>query len=223
RMSIIGGVLAALLIFGAVRAWQIERDPTYTASGFRQQFVMSSFRVIGTHPYLGIGPGRYFRDSPNFLTPQLAWSYGSENAHNNFLQITTEAGIIGFFVYAAFFVGALGLAFSALSRNPRDPRLLGATAGVVAFLGTCLTGHPLRVPPRVGSGDRIVVDITSGGVMRARAIVGSTWSSVVLTLPSPEPPLLFNRINLQVNHVARVSDFTPGSTDHRVVGVQVGD
>ena len=119
RLSVIGAVLGVLLVFGAVRAWQIERDPTYTASGFRQQFVMSSFRVIGTHPYLGIGPGRYFRDSPNFLTPQLAWSYGSENAHNNFLQITTEAGIIGFFVYAAFFAGALGLVFRALADNLR--------------------------------------------------------------------------------------------------------
>src|SRR5437773_4316090 len=145
RRALVGATLAVLLLCGAVRAWQIDRDPTYTASGFRQQFVMSSFRVIGTHPYLGIGPGRYFRDSPNFLTPQLAWSYGSENAHNNFLQITTEAGIVGFCVYAAFFVGALGLAFSALARNPRDARLLGATAGVIAFLGTCLMGHPLLV------------------------------------------------------------------------------
>ena len=146
RLSLIGGVLAVLLVFGAIRAVQIERDPTYTASGFRQQFVMSSFRVIGTHPYLGIGPGRYFRDSPNFLTPQLAWSYGSENAHNNFLEITTEAGIIGFFLYAAWFAGALVPPFRALARNPRDWRLVGCTAGIVAFLGTCLMGHPLLVP-----------------------------------------------------------------------------
>ena len=146
RLSLIGGVLAVLLVFGAVRAAQIERDPTYTASGFRQQFVMSSFRVIGTHPYLGIGPGRYMRDSPNFLTPQLAWSYGSENAHNNFLEITTEAGIIGFFLYAAWFAGALVPPFRALARDPRDWRLLGCTAGIVAFLGTCLMGHPLLVP-----------------------------------------------------------------------------
>src|SRR5205823_10412958 len=94
RMWTIGGVLAALLIVGAIRASQIDQDPTHEGAGFRQQFVMSSLRVIGTHPYLGIGPGRYFRDSPNFLTPQLAWSYGSENAHNYFLQVTTEAGII---------------------------------------------------------------------------------------------------------------------------------
>src|SRR5262249_9881583 len=145
------GVLGVLLVFGAVRAWQIERDPTYTASGFRQQFVMSSFRVIGTHPYLGIGPGRYYRDSPNFLSPPLAWAYGSENRHNNFLQVTTEEGISGFFVYATFFAGALVLAFRGVSRRSAegakaDWRLLGATSGIVAFLGTCLMGHPLLVP-----------------------------------------------------------------------------
>ena len=357
RLSIIGAVLGVLLMFGVVRAWQIERDPTYTASGFRQQFVMSSFRVIGTHPYLGIGPGRYFRDSPNFLTPQLAWSYGSENAHNNFLQITTEAGIIGFFVYAAFFVGALGLAFSALARHPSrrseakaDWRLLGATAGIVAFLGTCLMGHPLLVPevaaaffvqlalaaslggsallngppegghyPRSGAGvgsvrlhpdgakqadgtrrlamavgtiafavlpawtlekplapvhleevdgmyygdegmaegvpfhwtrqfsslyapatarsielplrsplagitkEPTLVEITSGGKTLANTLVSDRWTSVTLNLPSPEPPLTVSRINLKVNHTATVAEIVPGSTDQRIVGVQVGD
>jgi O-antigen ligase len=146
RFSLIGAVVGVIVIVGAVRVVQIERDPTYTASGFRQQFVMSSFRVIGTHPYLGIGPGRYFRDSPNFLTAQLAWAYGSENAHNNFLEITTEAGIIGFFLYATWFAGALILAFRGLVRTPRDWRFLGCVTGVVAFLGTCLTGHPLLVP-----------------------------------------------------------------------------
>jgi hypothetical protein len=145
RRGAIGAALAVLIAFGAVRAWQIERDPTYTASGFRQQFVMSSFRVIGTHPYLGIGPGRYFRDSPNFLTPQLAFAYGSENAHNNYLQIATEEGIIGFCVYATFIAGALILAFRSLVQTPHDWRLLGATAGIVAFLGTCVMGHPLLV------------------------------------------------------------------------------
>lgn len=143
RVALVGSVLGVLIVFGLIRAWQIQRDPTNMGAGFRQQFVMSSFRVIGTHPYFGIGPGRYFRDSPNFLSPQLAWSYGSENAHNNYLQITTEEGIIGFFIYAAFFVGALSLAVRALARDPRDFRLLGATAGIIAFLGTCLVGHPL--------------------------------------------------------------------------------
>ena len=335
RLSVIGGVLAVLIVFGAIKAQQIERDPTYKAAGFRQQFVMSSFRVIGTHPYLGIGAGRYFRDSPNFLTPQLAWTYGSENAHNNFLQITTETGILGFFLFATWFVGAFRPAFVALADNPRDWRLLGATAGIVAFLGTCLMGHPLLVPevaaacfiqlalagslggssllnqssvrrdrenktpvalwtaatvvgtiafavlpawtlakpmvpvhleevdgmyygdegtaegvpfhwtreyssiyaqatwrsvelpmrsPRAAvTKEPTLVEISSGGVMLLRTFVDDKWSSVTLNLPSPEPPLLFNRINLKLNHTARVSDIMPGSTDQRVVGIQVGD
>ena len=335
RMAIIGGVLAALLIAGAILASRVEENP-YVGSGFRQQFVMSSFRVIGTHPYLGIGPGRYFRDSPNFLTPRLAWVYGSENAHNYFLQVTTEAGIIGFFVYAAFFAGALGLALSALARNPRDWRLLGATAGVVAFLGTCLTGHPLLLrevaatfflqlalaaslggsallngPPKGGHyrrvktpiplwptvpvigtiafavlpawtlekpmvpvhleevdgmyyGDEVTaegvpfrwtrqfssffvpnnartidvplrspiaaltkeptgVEITSGGKTLINVLVGDKWTTVRLTLPSPEPPLMFNRVNLRTNHTAKVADLVPGSSDQRVVGLQIGE
>ena len=339
RLGLIGGVLGVLLLFGAFRAWQIERDPTYTASGFRQQFVMSSFRVIGTHPYLGIGPGRYYRDSPNFLTPQLAWTYGSENAHNNFLQVTTEEGIIGFFVYATFFAGAIGLAFRGLSRRSgaaakADWRLLGAVAGVIAFLGTCLMGHPLIVPevaaaffvqlalaaslggsnvlnenddggvrpaktgryewPVILAGtiafavlpawtlekpllpvhleevdgmyyadegaaeDRpfhwtrgygtvwvqnrgrvidlplrspiaaltkepTLVEITVGGRLLINQLVGEHWTTVRLNLPSPDPPLLFNRVSLKINRTARVADLIPGSSDQRVVGVQVGD
>jgi hypothetical protein len=106
---------------------------------------MSSFRIIGTHPYFGIGAGQYYRDAPLFLTPQLAWTYGYENAHNNLLQITTETGIIGFALFACWVAGSLQLAVRALVRVPHDWRLLGAAAGVAAFIGTCLTSHPLLV------------------------------------------------------------------------------
>jgi len=146
RAKLIGAIVAALLVVVAVAVWRIETNPANIASGFRQQFVMSSFRIIGTHPYFGIGAGQYYRDAPLFLTPQLAWAYGSENAHNNFLQITTETGIIGFALFACWIAGSLQLAMRALVRVPHDWRLLGAAAGVAAFIGTCLTSHPLVVP-----------------------------------------------------------------------------
>ncbi len=45
---------------------------------------------------------------------------------------------------AAVWVGAgLARTAQALRRAPRDPRLAGAAAGVLAFLATRLTGHPL--------------------------------------------------------------------------------
>jgi O-antigen ligase len=145
RAKLIGGIVAALVVVIGVAIWRIETNPANIASGFRQQFVMSSFRIIGTHPYFGIGAGQYYRDAPLFLTPQLAWTYGYENAHNNFLQITTEMGIIGFALFACWIGGAIQLAVKALARVPSDWRLLGATAGVAAFIGTCLTSHPLLV------------------------------------------------------------------------------
>ena len=147
RARFVGSVLGVLLLLAGIAAWRIERqNDSYSELGFRQQFVMSSFRIIGTHPYFGIGSGQYFNDGPLFLTPQLAWTYGTENAHNNFLQITTETGIIGFALFAVWFAGGLQLAISGLTSSPRDWRLLGATAGVVVFLGTCLGSHPLVVP-----------------------------------------------------------------------------
>src|SRR5262249_18742593 len=85
RAKLIGAVVGVLAVVVGVAIWRIETNPENTASGFRQQFIMSSFRIIGTHPYFGIGAGQYYRDAPLFLTPQLAWTYGFENAHNNFL------------------------------------------------------------------------------------------------------------------------------------------
>jgi hypothetical protein len=41
--------------------------------------------------------------------------------------------------------GGVTAAARALVRQPHDWRLLGALAGGVAFVGTCLTGHPLLV------------------------------------------------------------------------------
>jgi hypothetical protein len=66
--------------------------------------------------------------------------------HHNFLQMTTETSIIGLALFAAWFAGGLQRALSALASSPRDWRLLGAASGIVAFLGTCLAGHPLVVP-----------------------------------------------------------------------------
>jgi O-antigen ligase len=145
RVRVIGGVLGVLLLIGGLVTWRIEQNASYSELGFRRQFVMSSFRIIGTHPYFGIGAGQYYNDSPLFLTPQLAWTYGSENAHNNFLQLTTETGIIGFALFATWFAGGFTLAISALLSSPRDWRLLGAASGVAVFVATCLGSHPLLV------------------------------------------------------------------------------
>lgn len=80
---------------------------------------------------------------------------------------------------------------------------------------------PLRSPLAAITKEPTLVEITLGGKTLVNQLVGEHWTVVRLNLPSPEPPLLFNRISLKVNRTARVADLIPGSTDQRVVGVQV--
>jgi O-antigen ligase len=138
-------IVIALGVGGSfIRARLLERDPEFRGGGFRPQFYATSLRMIAARPLSGVGVGQYARTSALFLSPQLAWSYGSENAHNYFLQIGGELGIPGL----AFFAIWVGTGLAVMGRSlerAADPRLLGATAGVVALLMTCATGHPLLV------------------------------------------------------------------------------
>ncbi|MGH9142491.1 MAG: O-antigen ligase family protein [Vicinamibacterales bacterium] len=145
RAVTLAAVLIAALGAGAVRARLLENDPTYRGSGFREQFYATSLRMIAARPLFGIGEGQYYRSSSLFLSPQLAWTYGAENAHNSFLQIGSELGIVGFGLFMLWTGAALARAARSLGRVQGDGRLLGCASGVMVFLGTCLTGHPFLV------------------------------------------------------------------------------
>ena len=65
----------------------------------RGGFTRASMRMIEARPLFGVGAGRYYRLSRLVLPPSLAWFYGQENAHDYFLQITAELGIVGVLVF----------------------------------------------------------------------------------------------------------------------------
>jgi O-antigen ligase len=181
RVALVGVVLVIALGAGAVRARLLEEDPTYRGSGFREQFYATSMRMIAARPLFGIGEGQYYRSSPLFLSPQLAWSYGSENAHNAFLQIAGELGLVGLALFLVWIGAAIARTARALSRAPTDWRLLGSASGVMVFLGTCLTGHPLLVG-EVAYAFWILFGLTSG-------LAGSVLlnDAVHADRPQPEP------------------------------------
>lgn len=140
--------LVALLLLGAgasfVRAKLLDRDPTFRGGGFRQQFNATSARMIAARPLAGLGIGQYYSSSPLFLSPELALSYGVENAHNFYLQMAAELGVPGLLLFLVWIGAGIAAPIQAIGRYP-DARLIGASAGALALLGTCLTGHPLLV------------------------------------------------------------------------------
>ena len=145
RAATLAAIMIAVLGAGAVRVRLLEADRTYRGAGFREQFNATSLRMIGARPLSGVGVGQYYRMSSLFLSPQLAWTYGVENAHNYFLQIGGELGVAGLGLFAIWIGAAVARSARAVARAPRDARLLGASSGVMVFLVTCLTGHPLLI------------------------------------------------------------------------------
>jgi hypothetical protein len=144
RIAALGIVLVAGIGASFGRAKLLERDPTFRGGGFRQQFNATSFRMIAARPLSGVGIGQYYQTSSLFLSPQMAWIYGFENAHNYFLQVAAELGIPGIALFLIW-TGAAAFVIGRALARVADPRLLGAAAGVLALLITCLTSHPLLV------------------------------------------------------------------------------
>ena len=136
--------IAAMLTLGiAVTAWRVHRSNF--GMEYRQQFYETSLRMIAARPLFGVGIGQYYPLSPLFLSPELAYNYGAENAHNNFLQIGAELGLTGLGLFVVWLGTGFVRAGKALAHDARDLRLLGVAGGVTAFAATWATSHPLLV------------------------------------------------------------------------------
>ena len=113
----------------------------------RSQFMETSARMFASAPILGVGTGRYFDRSAEFMPDALREMHGNENAHNYFAQQFAELGLVG----GLLFVWLVGSLLAHGWRRIRSSAagqgaLLGLFAGATAYLLTSLTGHPLLVP-----------------------------------------------------------------------------
>ncbi|HKY22382.1 MAG TPA: O-antigen ligase family protein [Vicinamibacterales bacterium] len=111
----------------------------------RWLFLGTTWRMLLTEPWFGMGIGQYSLWSFHFAAPEMLNYYRHQNAHNNFAQIGGELGLVGL---AAFLV-VLATAFWRTLLPQRQaphffvwPTLLGLAAFIVTWLG----GHPLLVP-----------------------------------------------------------------------------
>jgi O-antigen ligase len=145
RVAGLAALLCLALALGYARTRIIERDPTFQGAGFRQQFNATSLRMIRTRPLFGLGVGQYYLSSSLFLSPELAFTYGLENAHNYFLQVGAELGVAGLALLVMWIGVVLVRSAGAVSTSSLDWRLLGTAGGLAIVCAASLPGHPLLV------------------------------------------------------------------------------
>lgn len=111
-------VILSLIIYITQSAWVAQLYESYLndrtsfievlnlLTSWRLDLHAAALRMWSHFPLLGIGQGNFYRVSPiyEFSGSALMARLGGENAHNYFLQILTEVGILGIFCFIVILI-----------------------------------------------------------------------------------------------------------------------
>jgi len=168
------GILGALAVLAAAyRRWTLRRGPALLiaalllavvlpvammvdrvpdaqggvrqSAGLRSQFLQTSVRMFASSPLFGVGTGRYYERSAEYMTPALRDLYGNENAHNYFAQQFSELGVVGGLPFLWLIGATTWAGWQRLRDSPTNLTILALFAGTSGYLLTCVTGHPRSV------------------------------------------------------------------------------
>ena len=126
----------------------LSTDPTGSATAslaMRSEFNATTGRMFASAPIFGVGIGRYYPTSAAFMSARLRAVYPYENAHNYLFQQFAELGLVGGVLFVALLVTLITGTWRALTAGSH-PAAAALLTGAIAYLVTCLTGHPLLVP-----------------------------------------------------------------------------
>ena len=154
RGSVRGTTLAAaavaLALLAGVAAFALpergNQRSGHAALQVRLELARASLRMTATSPSFGVGIGRYYSRSGEFASPELLRLFPPaihENAHNNFLQILAELGVVGLLAIGWLLWTAAKLGARLVRDDPRDPLRWSLVTALTAFVLSCLGGHPL--------------------------------------------------------------------------------
>lgn len=105
----------------------------------RMAQIQAGWAMFLSAPLTGVGPGNYAVAYPAFAVG--AWYSGRGHAHNYYLHLAAEAGIIGLLAYLGLIGGLIRQALITL-RCTTDPVLRSVVAGICGII-TAVAGHNL--------------------------------------------------------------------------------
>ena len=158
RAGLVSMVLLLIVLFGALMvagsftlsslsaAYQGSRGYIDSILMGRISVWTAGWDVFTENPVFGVGPGSFprFLDKYQGVVPAL---YAHENAHNYYLQLLAETGVIGTVLFLTVVGISIWKAIQFL-RNQKivsDPTLAmyGLLSAILVVLLTSITGHPL--------------------------------------------------------------------------------
>lgn len=123
----VNSATAEFFAFDDVRG--VDITPANYAVVERLAHWQAALNMSRAHPWLGVGLGNYEAAYPSYRL--LNWDMALGHAHNYYLNVLAETGIIGLVTYSGLWLSVLGLTWSA-RRHP-DPL---ARCTVIGLFGT---------------------------------------------------------------------------------------
>lgn len=108
----------------------VDINPLNYALYERLAHWQAAINMATAYPFLGVGLGNYEIAYPDFRL--MYWKYPLGHAHNYYLNVFAETGIIGFIGYLVMWVGIITATWNVSRRQP-DPLARLIAAG---FMGT---------------------------------------------------------------------------------------
>jgi len=146
RLVLPACAVAAGLAFAVTPALRVEAAHMFStgdANAGRVGIYRANLDIVHERPILGLGFGRYQWAAPPYYEAYPAADRRS-HAHNNFLQMASEAGLTGLAAFGLVYATVLRRGAEAIARA-RDPATwaaaAGAWAGVIGFLVGGLTQY----------------------------------------------------------------------------------
>ena len=156
KLAAVAGAVAIVLVFLGLIAFLgagegllrgIGGDPGSDPTSGRLHFWAIALKIFGANPILGAGLDAFGAAFPKYDT----WNgmFRIEQAHNDYLQMLADAGILGFACLVAFVVLFFRTGLRSILRmQHRFDRsaAIGAMAGCFGILIHSFVDFPLRTP-----------------------------------------------------------------------------
>jgi len=114
---------------------QVEVNDDNFAVIERTAHWVAAWRMFAEHPWLGVGTGQYATEYSRVALPR--WHEPLGHAHNYYLNILAENGLLGLVAYLAMMIAMVTAAWQSASRAPGWRR--GLALGTLGMLGYLLT------------------------------------------------------------------------------------